>query len=280
MLILLSPAKSLDFSPLAGALPASQPVLLAEAEGLATLMRRKSAQDLKDLMSISDALAELNVERFAQWTPLAEPPQTKPAVLAFNGDVYEGLEAPSLSEDDLRWAQDHLRILSGLYGLLRPLDALQAYRLEMGSRLASPRGTNLYQYWGHRVTLVLNDELAALHRRGEVPLVVNLASEEYAKVVRMEAEVASGENPGGPGLLAPVVAPVFEDEQPETGRYRVVSFYAKRARGRMARAIIRERWQQAQDLREFADEGYRYVASASTPERPVFRRSTADGGRT
>lgn len=280
MLILLSPAKSLDFTYSEAARPKTQPDLLNEAEGLAEIMRRKSARDLAGLMSISDKLAELNVERFASWTPLAEPPQTKAAVLAFDGDVYEGLEAQSLSDEDLAWSQDHLRILSGLYGVLRPLDALQAYRLEMGTRLVNPRGKDLYQYWGHRVTLQLNAQIEALAVRGEPEVVVNLASEEYFKVVRTRPETGSETNPGGPGLVGQLITPVFEDQQAETGKYRIVSFYAKRARGLMARSIVEERWTQPSDLRQFTREGYAYAPEVSSPDRPVFRREAAAGGTT
>ena len=196
MLFLLSPAKSLDYSsPLPPGLAHSQPQYLGPAQTLIEVLREKSPQDIAALMSISDALAQLNVARYATWCPPFTPANARQAVLAFNGDVYDGLQAASLSADELAWAQQHLLILSGLYGVLRPLDLMQPYRLEMGIRLANPGGKDLYAFWGERIVDALNGALAG---SGATAL-VNLASEEYFKSVRVKK------------LAAPVVQPVFED---------------------------------------------------------------------
>jgi uncharacterized protein len=275
MLIVLSPAKSLDFESPLPALAVTEPELEDQAAELARVLKPMGTAALAKLMDISDTLAERNAARFKAWTPKAGPPVARPALLAFNGDVYEGLNASTLKAKDLAWAQDHLRILSGLYGVLRPLDSLQAYRLEMGTRLANPRGKDLYAFWGHRITDVLNEAIAAQSQKSKhAPVLLNLASEEYFKSVRCKPMPANATEPGGPGLQAQVVSPVFEDEK--NGRFKIISFYAKRARGLMARFVIDHRIDRPEALKDFDREGYRYAADISTPEQPVFRRREKD----
>jgi cytoplasmic iron level regulating protein YaaA (DUF328/UPF0246 family) len=256
MLFLLSPAKSLDYdSPLPAGLPHSQPQFIPDAARLIDVLRTRSPQDIASLMSISDALAALNVARYGAWSPRFTQENARQAVMAFNGDVYEGLQAATLSLPDLDWAQQHLAILSGLYGVLRPLDLMQPYRLEMGTRLATDAGTNLYQFWGARIAEHLNRQLAD----DTDPVVVNLASQEYFKAVDRKA------------LSARVVECVFEDYK--GGHYKIISFYAKRARGLMARWAIRQRASTPRQLEGFDLEGYAFHPAASSPERLVFRRA-------
>ncbi|MBS0390856.1 MAG: peroxide stress protein YaaA [Proteobacteria bacterium] len=257
MLFLLSPAKSLDYdSPLPEGLPHTRPVFVPEAERLIAVLREKSPQEVASLMSISDALAALNVARYAAWRPRFTAANARQAVLAFNGDVYEGLQAHTLSGDELDWAQQHLAILSGLYGVLRPLDWMQPYRLEMGTRLATEAGANLYQFWGARIAEHLSQRLA----QDVTPVVVNLASQEYFKSVDRKA------------LKARVIECVFEDYK--AGQYKIISFYAKRARGLMARYAVQHRVTTPRQLEGFDLEGYALHPASSTPERLVFRRKT------
>ena len=256
MLFLLSPAKSLDYdSPLPAGLPHSQPQFIPDAARLIDVLRTRSPQDIASLMSISDPLAALNVARYGAWSPRFTPENARQAVMAFNGDVYEGLQAATLSLPDLDWAQQHLAILSGLYGVLRPLDLMQPYRLEMGTRLATDAGANLYQFWGARIAEHLNRQLAD----DTDPVVVNLASQEYFKAVDRKA------------LSARVVECVFEDGK--GGAYKIISFYAKRARGLMARWAIQQRASTPRQLEGFDLEGYAFHPAASSPERLVFRRA-------
>ena len=256
MLFLLSPAKSLDYdSPLPAGLPHSQPQFIPDAARLIDVLRTRSPQDIASLMSISDALAALNVARYGAWSPHFTQENARQAVMAFNGDVYEGLQAATLSLPDLDWAQQHLAILSGLYGVLRPLDLMQPYRLEMGTRLATDAGANLYQFWGSRIAEHLNRQLAD----DTDPVVVNLASQEYFKAVDRKA------------LSARVVECVFEDGK--GGAYKIISFYAKRARGLMARWAIQQRASTPRQLEGFDLEGYAFHPAASSPERLVFRRA-------
>lgn len=252
MLITISPAKKLDFTPVA--LPPTTPAFLADTAVLAETARGLSVADLRKLMHLSADLAQLNFDRFQSWQDSPAPEVTKPAVLSFAGDTYVGLDAKTLSEDDLRWAQDHLRILSGIYGVLRPQDAIQPYRLEMGSRLANPRGKNLYEFWGDRLALHLNAEAAKIG----TDLLVNCASEEYFTAANRKA------------LSLRVITPTFLEEK--EGKRSIVSFYAKRARGAMARFIIENRLTEAKDLQDFTTGGYRFEAESSTPEKPVFLR--------
>ncbi|GAA4428174.1 peroxide stress protein YaaA [Acidovorax lacteus] len=257
MLFLLSPAKSLDYdTPVPEGLPATQPVFSTQPAELIDTLRAYAPQDIASLMSLSDALAALNVARYATWKPRHTARNARQAVLAFNGDVYEGLDARSLSHDDLAWAQDHVAILSGLYGVLRPLDWLQPYRLEMGTRLPTAHGNNLYQFWGPAIAEHLN----TLQQGDTAPVVVNLASQEYFKAVDRKA------------LRARVVECVFEDWK--GGAYKIISFHAKRARGLMARYAITQRAQSPQALEGFDLEGYAFAPGASAPDRLVFRRRT------
>ena len=255
MLFLLSPAKSLDYdTPLPDGLPHTTPQFVGAASALIDVLRTQSPQQIASLMELSDKLAALNVARYQAWRPRFTATNSRQALLAFNGDVYEGLNAHTLSLDDLDWAQGHVAILSGLYGVLRPLDRMQPYRLEMGTRLATDRGDTLYQLWGARLSDYLNQRLAA----DASPVVVNLASQEYAKAVDRKA------------LKARVIDCVFEDYK--GGQHKVISFLAKRARGLMARYAARHRIATPKKLQGFDLEGYAWAPGASTPERLVFRR--------
>ncbi|AOW14588.1 hypothetical protein LPB72_05630 [Hydrogenophaga crassostreae] len=257
MLFLISPAKALDYETPAHVKTHTQPLFVKESTELIAVMREKSPQQIAELMSLSDALSGLNAARYQAWVPRFTAKNSKQAVLAFDGDVYGGLEAKTLSEAELDWLQDHLCILSGLYGVLRPLDRMQAYRLEMGTRLVTPRGKNLYQFWGSKIADYLNQRAAA----DKTPVVVNLASEEYFKAVDRRA------------LLPRVVTCVFEERKADG--YKIVSFFAKRARGLMARYAVKHRLTRVEQLRDFAEEGYRFSPSVSEPDRLVFRRDTA-----
>ncbi len=254
MLFLISPAKSLDFESPIPRVKATEPLYLDQSTELIGALRRQSAPQISALMELSPQLAELNVARYKAWKTPFTARNARPAVFAFDGDVYGGLEARTLQAPDIRWAQSHLCILSGLHGVLRPLDRIQPYRLEMSIRLANARGENLYQFWGEQVSEYLNTRTADERS----PVVVNLASQEYFQVVQRKA------------LRARVVECVFEEER--NGAYKIISFSAKRARGLMARFAIRERAASVRKLQAFDAEGYRYTPAASTPERLVFRR--------
>lgn len=258
MIFVISPAKALDFETPPVTAKYSQPDYLDDAHELIDVLRRLSPAEVARLMSLSDQLATLNVARYESWAPPFSTANAKQAVLAFNGDVYDGLDAGSLGDEDLLWAQQHLRILSGLYGLLRPLDLMQAYRLEMGSRLANPRGKNLYGFWGDKLTVALNELLDAERERGAEAVLVNLASEEYFKSVKAAR------------LAGKVVTPVFEDWK--SGRYKIISFFAKRARGLMSRYAILNRVGTIDALKRFDLGGYAFAADASDDDRLVFRR--------
>ena len=255
MLFLLSPAKSLDYdTPLPEGLPHTTPQFVAQSAALIEVLRTQSVQDIASLMDLSDKLAALNVARYQAWRPRFTASNSRQALLAFNGDVYEGLNARTLATKDLDWAQCHVAILSGLYGVLRPLDWLQAYRLEMGTKLLTSGASNLYQYWGSRIAQYLNQRLQA----DAAPVIVNLASQEYFKSVDLKT------------LQARVVECVFEDYK--DGKYKIISFYAKRARGLMARYAITQRLGQPEQLQNFNLDGYAYAAAASSSNRLVFRR--------
>ncbi len=261
LLLLLSPAKTLDYAtPVPPPLRrrATDPLFPERAAELIATLRRKSARQVAALMDLSAPLAELNVARYAAWRPQPTPDNSKPAVLAFDGDVYAGLDAKTLRSADLAWAQDHLLLLSGLYGALRPLDRLQPYRLEMGTALATRHGHNLYDYWGDTVAALIEQRLAG----ARAPVVVNLASIEYARVAVR------------PALRTPVVDCVFEDWK--NGQYKVISFFAKKARGLMARHLIVQRARSVKALHSFNAEGYALASEVSTPGRLVFRRRTGD----
>ena len=257
MLYLLSPAKTLDYdTPAPNALlkKASDPLFTPQAAELIAVLRKQGVARIAALMDISAPLADLSVARYQAWQPEATAANSKPAVLAFAGDVYGGLDAKTLTTADLSWAQQHVVLLSGLYGALRPLDRLQPYRLEMGTALKNPAGRDLYAYWGDTVVQHLNQRQADEAK----PVVVNLASIEYARVALR------------PALEARVIHCVFEDWK--TDRYKVISFFAKRARGLMARYAIQARVNSPKALAAFAADGYALDAAVSEPDRLVFRR--------
>ncbi len=252
----MSPAKSLDYETPVGDLPHTATQFNARSAELIAVLREKSPQQIASLMHLSDPLAALNVARYAAWRPRATAKNAKQALLAFNGDVYHGLDARTLAPDDIDWAQQHLCILSGLYGVLRPLDLMQPYRLEMGTALTTTRGHNLYQFWGADIARHLNRRLAA----DATPVLINLASQEYFKAV------------DGKALKARVVDCVFQDWH--DGQYKVMGFHAKRARGLMARFAITQRIATPGQLKGFDSGGYAFDAAASEPARMVFRRRT------
>ena len=252
MLVLLSPAKNMNFDPLERDLPATTPALIDETRILSKTTRGLSASKIKAMMGISDDLAQLNRERFQAFD--AETPGEKQAAFAFNGEVYRGLDAASLSEDDLNWAQDHLRLLSGMYGTLKPLDAIHPYRLEMGRKLHTRRGESLYDFWG---TLIAKDLNAAMEGEDE-PVVLNLASNEYFKSVDKKA------------LKAKVITATFKEEK--DGQLRALMVYAKKARGMMARWVIENRITDPADLVKFDAGGYRFVEDGSKPGDLLFTR--------
>ncbi len=249
MLIVLSPSKSMDMEPAALA-EATQPAFLDRSEQLVSKLRGFSSQKLMDFMEISEKLAELNRQRFIDWQPPFTHENAKQAVLAFTGDVYDGLDAPSLKKRDLQYAQNRLRILSGLYGLLRPLDLIQPYRLEMGRPLATRGAKNLYEFWRNRVTETLNAETG--------DMLVNLASQEYFKAVDSRQ------------LEKQIVSPIFKDEK--NGTFKIISFYAKKARGTMARYLIENRIKDLDGLLGFSEDGYAFNPGLSKPLAPVFTR--------
>jgi cytoplasmic iron level regulating protein YaaA (DUF328/UPF0246 family) len=254
MLFLLSPAKSLDFETPLGELAHTMPQFTSRSAQLIEVLKKKSPRQLAELMDISDPLAALNAARYSAWSPKFTARNSRQAIAAFNGDVYEGLQARTLAPADLEWAQQHLRILSGLYGVLRPLDRMQPYRLEMGTALAVGGARNLYQFWGPEIAQHLNRELAA----DKTPVVVNLASQEYFRSVDLKV------------LKARVIECVFEEWR--AGVYKVISFSAKRARGLMARYAVTRRVETPRRLEGFDLEGYSFDRAASQPDRLVFRR--------
>lgn len=258
MLVVLSPAKNLDEQSPWPQLNTSQPRLLEDAQALVAIAKQLTPAQLSSLMHISDPLAGLNAARFSAFhTPFTEQ-NARPALFTFNGDVYTGLAADTLDAEAISYAQEHLRILSGLYGVLRPLDLMQAYRLEMGTALATPRGKNLYAFWGDRITDLLQQDLAEIGS----DLLINLASTEYFSSVKQAK------------LKARVITPVFQDEK--NGQYKVISFWAKKARGLMARYIMQQRPSDVAELQQFSAAGYRFDAAASTPTELVFKRAEAD----
>jgi hypothetical protein len=254
MLIFLSPAKSLDYKTPAQVGTFSQPAFLKQSEALIRELRKLSPADLANLMGISDPLALLNFNRFADWKLPFTPENAKQAALAFDGDVYDGLAAKTLSSADLDFAQRHVRILSGLYGILKPLDLMQPYRLEMGTRFANAAGKDLYAFWGETLLDAINGELAGMPR----PVAVNLASEEYFKAAV------------GRKIRGQVIQPVFEDWK--SGRYRIITFFAKRARGLMTRYAVVNRLGEPEGLQGFDYDGYAFAPEASADRTWVFRR--------
>ncbi|MCE8526407.1 peroxide stress protein YaaA [Ruegeria pomeroyi] len=252
MLVVISPAKRLDWAE--RDIAATEPAFQDDAVRLAKTARNLTLGDLKKLMGLSDDLARLNRDRFREFADAPSADVTRPAALAFAGDTYQGLEAASLDPEEMDWAQQHLRILSGLYGLLRPLDAIQAYRLEMGSRLKTRRGTSLYDYWGDQLSRTLNAQADAIG----TDVLVNCASQEYFGAVDPKA------------LKLRVITPVFMEDK--GGAPKIVSFYAKKARGAMARYIVQRRLTDPQALSEFDSGGYQFNAEMSEPDKPVFLR--------
>jgi cytoplasmic iron level regulating protein YaaA (DUF328/UPF0246 family) len=244
MLIVISPAKTLDFETPAPFKTSTQPIFLEQSQQLIETLRAFDPQQISTLMAISPKLSELNWQRFLEWSPPFTASNAKPALLAFRGDVYTGLDADSFSKADRDYAQKHLRILSGLYGVLKPLDLIQAYRLEMGTTLSTvignTRGRNLYEFWGDRITEALNAELAQQKK----PVLINLASEEYFKAVRPKK------------LAAEIVTPLFKERK--GGDYKIVSFYAKKARGLMSSFILRNRINKIADIKAFDIDGYSF----------------------
>jgi cytoplasmic iron level regulating protein YaaA (DUF328/UPF0246 family) len=257
MIIVLSPAKALDYDTPPTTDRYTRPDFLRHSRELIDVLRPLAPAEVAGLMKLSDQLASLNVARYASWTPDFSPANAKQAVLAFNGDVYGGLDARSLDDEALHWAQAHLRILSGLYGVLRPLDLMQPYRLEMGTKLVNPRGNNLYDFWGERISGWLNQALAA---QGDEVL-LNLASNEYFSAVKRKA------------LNARIIDTEFKDLK--NGQYKIISFYAKKARGLMARHVIKQRLNNPEQLKDFNDQGYVYSAEQSTLNKLVFLRDPA-----
>ncbi|WP_273146585.1 peroxide stress protein YaaA [Oceanicaulis alexandrii] len=252
MLILLSPAKKLDFTKRGHAPTATRPALMDRTKELSKTTAKLSASEIKSLMHLSDDLADLNRERFKAFDP--ESTEGRPAAMAFNGEVYSGLDAPSLSPEDLQWAQQRLRILSGLYGALRPLDTIQPYRLEMGTRLKTPKGGNLYDFWGEDIADLLKSDLEGHPSK----TVINLASNEYSKAAKLKS------------LGVPVISVDFKEEK--DGQLRALMVYAKKARGMMARWIIENRIEDPKKLPEFNVDGYRFDADGSTESTLLFTR--------
>ena len=255
MLIVLSPAKSLDYKTPVKVKEPTLPEFVSESAKLIADLKKLAPQDVAKLMGLSDQLAVLNVGRYRDWSKKFTESNSKPAIYAFDGDVYDGFDVKTLNAKAVHFAQDHIRILSGLYGALRPLDLMQAYRLEMGTAFKNARGKDLYAFWGSRVT----DSLKKILEKEKKPVLLNLASEEYFKVLQAK------------DLDCPVIAPVFQDAK--DGKYKIISFYAKRARGLMARYVVENRISDPVDLKGFNLDGYRYCAAESTAVKPVFRRA-------
>ena len=255
MLTILSPAKSLDFKNPIKVKKHTLPEFYLDSAKLIADLKKLPPQQVASLMGLSDKLAALNVGRYRDWSKKFTLENSRQAIFAFNGDVYDGFDVASLSPRDLNFAQDHLRILSGLYGILRPMDLMQPYRLEMGTALKNARGKDLYAFWGTAITKALEKILDGQKR----PVLLNLASEEYFKSIQAGS------------LKCPIISPVFQDAK--DGRYKIISFFAKRARGLMARYVIENRIQDPADLIDFNLDGYSYCPTGSKPERPVFRRT-------
>ncbi|MEZ9626392.1 peroxide stress protein YaaA [Aliivibrio fischeri] len=254
MLIVVSPAKTLDYETPLPTSAFTQPDFISDSAELIKVCRTLTPVDIAKLMKVSDKIASLNAVRFEEWSTTFTQENARPALFAFKGDVYTGLDANSLSESEIEYAQTNLRMLSGLYGLLKPLDLMQPYRLEMGTKLENGRGSNLYQFWGSLITNKLNQELEA---QGSETL-VNLASNEYFKSVKPKE------------LKADIVTPVFKDCK--NGQYKIISFYAKKARGLMARFIIQNKISNVEELKSFDSDGYYFVEAESTATTLVFKR--------
>ena len=254
MLIVISPAKKLDMETPANTDLYTQPALLEHARALINILQEKDSFEIASLMKLSMKLADLNVSRYQTWQPPFSPSNAKQALWAFRGDVYQGMDVDSFQSADIDFAQSHLRILSGLYGILRPLDLMQAYRLEMGTKLANPQGKDLYAFWGDTITQTLN---AALKEQGD-DILINLASQEYFKSIQTK------------NLQGKIITPVFKESK--NGQYKVIGIYAKRARGLMSRYIIQHQLSHPEELKDFNLDGYQWHAELSDEQQLVFTR--------
>lgn len=254
MLALISPAKTLDYETVLPTEKFTQPRLLDHSQELIEVASKLSASEIASLMSVSEKIATLNAERFRDWQPEFNFANARQAIFAFKGDVYTGLNAYQLEKQDIDYAQKHLRMLSGLYGLLRPLDLMMPYRLEMGTKLKNTRGNNLYEFWGNTITETINADLA----QAESELLVNIASDEYYKSVKESK------------IKAEIIKPVFLDQK--NGKYKVISFYAKKARGLMARYLLENKIERAEDIKSFNTDGYYFDAESSLKGELVFKR--------
>ena len=256
MLIILSPAKTLDFESCSTISKCSQPGLLPLSKKLISSLKKMNTEEISQLMQISPKLAELNKERFGNWSISHElGNNSKQAILAFKGDVYEGMKAWEFKKEDFEYAQTYLRLLSGLYGILRPLDLIQAHRLEMGTTFANHAGKDLYAYWGDLLREKIEQDL----KSSKSDVIINLASQEYFKATQPNQ------------LNARVISPVFKDEK--NGKFKIISFYAKKARGMMSSFIIKNRIKSVEEIKEFSDNGYRFDPSQSSDLKPVFTRT-------
>jgi len=257
MLIAISPAKKLDYTTPSPSADFTQPIHLKQAAELIAIMAQKDSFEIADLMKLSMKLADLNMQRFQDWHTPFTTENAKQALFAFHGDVYQGLDAATLNRADITYAQDHLRILSGLYGLLRPLDLMQAYRLEMGTKLTTNSGNNLYQFWGDTITNSINDALAA---QGD-EILINLASNEYFSSIKIA------------NINGRIITPVFKELRQD--KYRIISFNAKKARGFMSRYIIENRINNPEDMKNFDIADYRFNAEMSSEDEFTFTRAGA-----
>jgi len=253
MIFLISPAKTLDFDSASLSDECSQPAFLSEAEELIAVMRKFSWSDIAKLMKVSEKIAQLNVSRFKDWVLPFTQQNAKQAVFAFKGDVYTGLAVESMTAAEFDYIDSHLRILSGLYGMLKPLDLMQAYRLEMGTKVSNPKGGNLYEFWGEKITVLLNKFLSE-----DDSVLVNLASNEYYKSVKVKQ------------VKGRIITPVFKDEK--NGQYKIISFYAKKARGLMVRYAADKQLKEVEGLKGFNYDGYRYCEASSSSDEWVFLR--------
>lgn len=254
MLTVISPAKTLDYETPAKIKRFTVPKFLEDSENLVKILKKYSTSDIAKFMGVSEKIAELNVERFNAWRKEFTPDNAKQAILTFKGDVYSGLDAESMNSEQFTFAQKHLRILSGLYGVLKPLDLMQPYRLEMGKKLATERGQNLYHFWDEKITESLNRDL----KKNQADVLVNLASNEYFKSVK-------------PKLLnAEIITPAFKDYK--SGDYKIISFYAKKARGLLSRYIIDNKLTSVDDIKQFDWDGYSFNSKLTESNTWVFTR--------
>ncbi len=259
MLIVISPAKKLDFDSLPQTDEFSMPDVLEDSSQLIETLRPYCIAQLEKLMHLSNNLAKLNHERYQDWQLPFTPQNAKQALLTFKGDVYAGINIESFSDDELAFTQDHLRILSGLYGVLRPLDLMQPYRLEMGTRLENQRGKNLYEFWGSKITQLINQQLNAI---GSDTL-INLASNEYFKAIKKNK------------LCGKIITPVFKEKR-EDGSYKIIGIYAKKARGMMSAFILKNKLTDAERIKEFSEAGYAYDSKLSSKTDWVFSRDKTE----